>query len=384
MSRVGIVTYDFYPSYGGQGRHTYELWRRLHESLGDDLRVYSPSQTDLPGHTAVAPLASRFGHQFGFSLAASMSLSRWAERDGIDLFHFNGGPGGVLLVRPSPVRYLYTAHHTYAQQSRLVPGQDWKNRLTGVEAHGYRNAEFVTADTESTARSVIDELGVAPSKVAVLPSGVDSSRFQPVEIGKLPESALFVGRLDGRKGFAFLLQAWRLVVAKRPAARLYVIGEGPLRKQAEREIAKQGLGGTVAFLGRVSEERLVEWYNAVTCVVVPSVFEGFGLTALEAVFCGTPVVATNSEGLRDVVVDGKDGRLAPYGDAPAFAEALTEALIGRGRLPPSRIKAAQAQYDWSVVAPRFLDVYERLLTGREPVADVAPPPASQPRRRKAA
>jgi glycosyltransferase involved in cell wall biosynthesis len=373
MSKVAIVSYDFFPSRGGQGRHAYGLWRHLRESLGADVHVFSPSPVRLSDHTAVAPAIGRFGRELAFSLAASLSLSRWADRHSIDLFHFNGGPGGVFLLRPSPVRYLYSAHHTYAQEARLVAGQDWKSHLVRLEANGYLDADLVAADSRSTARSVVEELGVPAARVEVVPSGIDGGRFRPRQARKLKDAALFVGRLDDRKGLPFLLTAWRRVLEKVPGARLYVIGEGPLRRRAERQIVRDDMGGTVAFLGRVSEDRLIEWYNAVSCVVTPSALEGFGRTALESVFCGTPVVATDCEGLRDVLEDGEDGRLAPCGDEYTFSEAICEVFAGKGRLPAPRVKTVRSLYDWSVVAPRFQALYDRILSSKTAAAGPASP-----------
>jgi len=102
---------------------------------------------------------------------------------------------------------------------------------------------------------------------------------------------------------------------------------------------------------------MATWFNQAACVAVPSIFEGFGLAAVEAIACGTPVVATDSEGLRDVVVEGVDGRLAPYGDAEAFAEALIEVIARRDRLARDRVTEIHQQYSWDRVAALYHAFY---------------------------
>jgi len=210
--RVGIVSYDFYPARGGQGRFTRDLWDNLGQVADLELRVFSPATNSLAGHVRVGRLAS-LGRGPGFSLVPSWNLDRWGEEYAIDLFHLNGGPGGVLLLRRPHVPYVYTAHHTYAQQARLVPGQAWKCVLAHVEARGYREARAVAADTASTSASLTSELGVAPERVTVIPSGVNHREFRPRNVSRLKDSVLFVGRLDARKGLQFLLEAWTHVVA---------------------------------------------------------------------------------------------------------------------------------------------------------------------------
>jgi glycosyltransferase involved in cell wall biosynthesis len=359
LPRIGLVTFDFYPSIGGQGRHTYELWRHL-RALSVDIAVLSPRRNALAGHTRRGAFASGLARGIGFSIYAGATLRRWALESGVALLHLNGGPGGVLMLTPPAQPLLYTAHHTDAQQARL-PGQSWKAPLAALEGRGYRAARAVVADTPSTAASVANELRVAHSKVAVIPSGFDPARFRPLGLERTPDTALYVGRLDARKGFLFLLRAWREVVARRRTARLFVIGSGPLQRKADEYLASHGIADSVIFLGRQSEEELARWYNRVRVVAVPSVFEGFGLVALEAIGCGTRVVATDVDGLRDVIKRPEHGTLAPYGDKDAFAQALLSELTHPSALSAGTVADVSSSYSWPVIAARYARAYERAL-----------------------
>jgi glycosyltransferase involved in cell wall biosynthesis len=359
-ARVGIVSFDFFPSYGGQGRHTYDLWRHL-RALDVDVRVLSPRANQLPGHSRGGAFSLKAGQSLAFSVYASLAVSRWRRRNEIGLLHVNGGPGGVILLNQPDTRLVYTAHHTYAQQARNVPGQTWKQHLARLQARAYRHADVVTADTPSTAESLRDELGLDDSRVRVVASGFDADVFKRVKTSAIEGSALYVGRLDSRKGFDFLIDAWIKVASRASRARLFVIGRGPLEASSRRRLDEEGVSDSVVFLDRQSEAELVSWYNRVSVVAVPSRFEGFGLTALESMACGTRVVATDTEGLRDVVINGADGRLVPFGDSEAMAFALLEELRAPSHIKPRRLREVRAQYAWPRVAPRFLQVYQEAI-----------------------
>ncbi len=359
--RLLIISYDFHPARGGQGRHTFELWRRLRQSGHFEVSVLSPTTNNLPSHVSAGKAMSRVGKGIGFSVYLASTLARWEERLRPDVIQLNGGPGGVLLLGRPHAPVVYTAHHTYAQQSRLVPGQRWKHVFVPLEARGYRLAKAVVADTPSTSRAVREDLGVHSDWLRVIPSGIDVSDFRPSDSPREPGAVLFVGRLDKRKGILFLLEAWSHVARERPDAHLYVIGDGPLREAARRFTIRAGLQRNVTLLGRVSQDELVGWYGRASAVAVPSVFEGLGLTAVEAMACGTPVVATDTDGLRDVVEDGLDGRLAPYGEPNAFADALLQVLATGAGLSRERVERVRATYDWSKLARDYAALYETVL-----------------------
>lgn len=356
MRRVGIVTFDFYPIIGGQGRHTFELWRRLSEDGELDLHVFSPSTNSLPGHHRVFPQTLRFGRHLLLSVLARAALRRWQRRYALDIVHVNGGPGGLLLLGGLGRGGIYTVHHTYFQQSRLVPGQAWKRLFVPLEKRAYSSASHVTADSPSTAEALV-AMGLQ-TKPTVVPSGVDLGVFRLLGLERLPGSVLFVGRLDGRKGIMLLARAFPHLLAAVPDARLYVIGNGPLRSAVEAFLDGKG-GERVTFLGRVPEEELVRWYNRAEVVVVPSAFEGFGLSVIEAQACGAVVVGTDRDGIRDLIGDGETGRLVPCGDERALAAAVASVLRDGERAAAIRRRSLdQARlYDWNLVAQRWRDIY---------------------------
>jgi glycosyltransferase involved in cell wall biosynthesis len=215
----------------------------------------------------------------------------------------------------------------------------------------------VTGDCPSTTDALRNELGIAAA--FTVPSGVDTQRFRPLADERIPQSMLFVGRLDARKGIEHVVRAMPLLLERASAARLYVIGAGPMQPKLRAIARDGGYEDQVVFLGRVSNEELVRWYNRASLVVVPSAFEGFGLAVLEAQACGAPVLATATEGLRDLIEDRVNGRLAPFGQPDELARVAAELLrdeAQRRALAEAGLLQAQA-YDWDLVADRWREVY---------------------------
>ena len=354
-TRVGIVTYDFYPFIGGQGRHTLELWRRLKDDPALELHVFSPARNRLPRHHRQADALGRWGRHLSFSLVAGLRMQAWRRLYGIDLFHLNGGPGGVMLLGRPSAPVLYTVHHTYAQQASLVPGQRWKWLLSALERPCYRRATRLVADSPSTARSLVQDLGIASPRVSVIPSGVDTRLFRRLPVPRQPGCLLYVGRFDDRKGVRFLMESLPAILRLAPQAHLSLIGSGPLQGELESLVVSLGVGRHITFLGSVSNQELARWYNRAVVVVVPSRFEGFGLTALEALACGTPVVATNVDGLRDLPLG--NGALVPFGDEGALAAAVARFADGRAVAGRGGTTGVREAYGWDGVASRYREVY---------------------------
>ena len=351
--RVILVTYD-YKETGGQGRFSRGLVSALRDR-NVEIEVISPETADSD---RVLKAAARFGKNAGFSFPVNLRLRSLLESRGADLVHVNGGPGGVFVPLRQPVPVVYTAHHTYAQQARLVGGQGWKRLLAYAEEFSYRRATSIAADTQSTADSLIREYRLSPKKVNLIPCGLDFETFQPTKGKKIPGSCLFVGRFDSRKGLPHLLEAWAMVVKTQPGSRLSVIGDGPESSAALKRIAQLGIQDSVRFLGRVSTEELVRLYSEAQCVAVPSVFEGFGLAALEALACGTRVVARNVEGLRDVVNRPELGSLVAADDSIAFAEAIVKEFDEPQSVDGETRAWLAEQYGWQQIAARYVSLYE--------------------------
>jgi D-inositol-3-phosphate glycosyltransferase len=226
-------------------------------------------------------------------------------------------------------------------------------------------------------------------KVTVIPPGVDLSRFYPIPsdeaksfIGVPPgdHMLLFVGRIEPLKGLDVLLEAIGRYCKQRehglsPHLFLAIIGGEPeaspenmttemTRLQTLRE--QYGITDVVTFLGKRSQDTLPYYYSAADAVVVPSHYESFGMVALEAMACGTPVVASQVGGLAFLVQDGETGFTVPVGDPDALCGRL-KALISdsavRRRMGEQAAAFAQ-EYGWEKIAGRVSQLYEELFSLR--------------------
>jgi len=179
---------------------------------------------------------------------------------------------------------------------------------------------------------------------------------------RAPDRLLFVGRLSAQKGLAVLLRALPDV---EPAVSLDVIGEGPDGDSLRRLAAGVGIAARVRWHGTLPQSRLAEFYRTATALVVPSVDEGLGLVAVEAHLCEAPVVAFDSEGLRDVVADGETGLLVPKVDAAALGAALNRLLRRADRgatLGVEGRRRALERFAPDAVARRYLGIYRDAIS----------------------
>ena len=367
MKNIGIFTHDLYPfKPWGQGRYVHDLARRLRCCVDAKVFIFSPSEgIDDPCHVQIFQGSHRsLGKNTSYSFKVGLVVENLVRRYDLGLVHYQGGPGGLFLTRRLSVPVVYTAHHTYYQQSSYIPGQRWKKIFFHLEKLGYGRADRIVCVSPSTRKVLVEKYHVEERACSVVANGVDGTRFFDSHSERIRKSLLFIGRLEARKGIDFLMKAMPLVKARCPEARLFIVGEGNLRAWVERTIREQGLQGNVTMLGVLPDELVPRWYNRVEVVVVPSIFEGFGLNAAEAMACGTPVIATDVDGLRDVVDHNVNGRLVEYGNVHELSEALAFLLQNeqeRRRLAENGVlKAAQA-FEWERAARQTALIYNALL-----------------------
>jgi D-inositol-3-phosphate glycosyltransferase len=222
-----------------------------------------------------------------------------------------------------------------------------------------------------------------PLKVKIIPPGVDTSHFYPIPadearqfIGLAPDDRmiLFVGRIEPLKGVATLIQAVACLALKnlKEPVHLAVIGgdlESITEEMSDEMVRLQRLcdeltvGKMVVYLGKRVQDTLPYYYSAAEVVVMPSHYESFGMVALEAMACGTPVIASQVGGLAFLVQDGVTGYTVPAEDHIALCEKLT-GLLGEESLRQQmgRNAAEYAQnYDWGKIAKQIVGVYTELI-----------------------
>lgn len=299
-----------------------------------------------------------------------------ARRDGdFDLLHIHDWLSasaarslGDLLRIPLAV----TVHDTVRgrNQGRLSDEEDYVARM---EEWICRHADAVLANSRFIRRELIEAYGVPEDKLSVVGCGVNPAAFESDADPRLFKSVLcppdaplvaFVGRLTQPKGPHLLLEAAPHVLRLQPEARFIFAGDGKMRQALEGRAAELGLQDRARFVGHLRGKVLATFYRAADMVVVPSLYEPFGMVALEAMVCGTPVIASQTGGLREIMANGDCALPAPPNDATTLARAILHLLHNPERgaqLAQRGREVATERYQWRDVAHRTLRVYEQVV-----------------------
>ena len=424
--KVCLLAYRGNPHAGGQGVYLYHLTRALAEQghavdvlvgppypqelsrwatvhrlpnlnlWGRYGRAVLPAQRPLrllaPGHLLDYALTRLriFPEPLTFSLRALLRLAGLLRTRRFDLLHDVQTLGyGMLAMRAFGLPLVTTVHHPLTIDRREAFARDrtfeelyhtavfFPVTMQGIVI---RRVQRVITASAAGKQAIAADFRVPPERIAVVPGGLDTRFFRNPGRGSRREtSLLFVGNTDdGKKGARFLLRALALLPA---AVTLRIVDEPyPLKKLAFGEAQRLGVAERVHFLGKLGAEALREEYCRCTLLVQPSLYEGFGLPAAEALACETPVVAT-AVGAVPEVVTPEAGVLVPPAEPAALAAAIQALLDDPARrrtLGEAGAARMRAQFDWSITAARTAAVYRDVLAGG-PLADRPPvpqPPAS--------
>ncbi len=286
----------------------------------------------------------------------------------------------------APIVHMF---HTLGRMKNLVarsPQEMEPPRRIEVEEEVARFADRLIAATPVEEEQLRELYGADPARIRVIPPGVDLERFHPIpkerakdEVGldRTCRSILYVGRIEPLKGIDTLLRAISLIKQRTPGLTcgmcVPIIGGNPERVQDNDEMARLqalrkelGIEDVVVFLGAQDQDRLQYDYAAAEVVVMPSDYESFGMVALEAMACGTPVIASDVGGLAYLVRHGRTGYRVPARDAEALAARITRLLTDEGlrRRMGQRAACWAEGYAWPLIADRILAVYGELLDMR--------------------
>jgi D-inositol-3-phosphate glycosyltransferase len=324
--------------------------------------------------------------------AFAEGIKRFAAEKGIhyDLIHSHYWMSGVAaegLKAEWGVPVLQMFHTLGLMKNRIAQTPEEKEgdyRING-ERQAIQTADRIIAATQAEEAQLEFLYGMTDNKVTVIPPGVDVSRFYPIPddeakeaIGHhgCPRLLLFVGRIEPLKGIDTLIRALALVresgILEKQCFSLAIIGGDP-EAPADNMTAEMArlqalcvelnLEDLVVFLGKRDQATLPYYYSAADILVMPSHYESFGMVALEAMACGTPVVASQVGGLAFLVQDGVTGFVVPGGDVPALAKTLTQ-LIQQPELRQRLGRQAAAYagwYSWDKIAARVEAVYAELI-----------------------
>ena len=410
--RIAWLVYRGNPHCGGQGVYTRYLAREVTE-LGHHVEVLAGQpwpELDDPGQLVKVPgldlyrpgdpfrvpwpweyrddidlrefaimCGAGFPEPWAFSLRARRILA--ARRNDFDLIHDNQCLGtGLLGMIDDGWPVCATLHHpiTVDRDLELEHATTRYKRATLRRWYSFLNMQMKVAReiprlvtvSESSRRDIIAQMHVPDDRLHIVPVGVDQEIFRP-----MPDVARVRGRLMTTasadvpmKGLTPLLEGLAKLRVERPDAHLVVIGRQKDKSSIPALIERLGLAGAVEFVSGVPQERIVELYAEAEIAVVPSLYEGFSLPAIEAMACGVPLVATTGGALPEVVgPDGVSARTVAPNDPSALAGAILELLEDpeqRARIGASGRGRVLERFTWRASAVGMIENWEALLEER--------------------
>lgn len=357
---VGIFTYDFYPIFGGQGRHVYELYKQsLITQSKFQISIFSPSSNNLPKHFQLFPKSkSSLVKNLNFSILLNMYINKIIKKYELDLIHFQGGPGGIFLFNKVNKPVIYTSHHTYWQQFKYIKSQKWKYYFYLLEKRGYQFSNRIICVSKDTRKIINDKYNIGKSKTTYIPNGINLELCPLNKRLNNNRNILYVGRIDKRKGVDFLINTMKIL--NQFNIKLHIIGEGKDRSRLENLCLKNNLN--VNFYGYLTEDEKKKIYEKISIQIVPSIFEGFGISVLEGMANKKAIVATDSDGIRTIIKNNYSGMLVKYGDEQELSKIILD-LIENEKLQQRLVNNAYSElnkYNWHSIYINTLKVYESL------------------------
>lgn len=355
-----------HPEAGGAEIFLNEIFQRV-AARGHRITLLCAGYKGAPPEDRIGNIRIlRAGNKVTANFVEAFAAVKLARREPVDLFVENICKLPFLLpaLTKTPVLsiVLHLFGHTVFQEANFAfASYVWlyEKLIPPV----YRGRPFVTI-SESTAEDLIRR-GVRASSMDVVHIGLDLVRYDRVhEIPRSEQPLLvYVGRFKRYKGIDTVIRAFAKVRERVPDARLVLVGKGDDLPRLKALAGSLGLGSAASFEGFVSEEEKLRWLRRAHALVYPSPREGWGISTTEAAACGTPVLASDSEGLREAVRHGSTGYLVPHRDADAWTARMIEVLTDpalREKLGAAGAKWAR-NFDWNIEGEKMADIVEDVV-----------------------
>lgn len=352
-------------AFGGGERHLADLARGL-DARGHEIFVALAEGSPLRERLSFLPESNVFTLPLrnALDLRGALGLLRLAREKEVDIVHAH-------VARDYTLAAFATRRHARA---RLVITRHVLFPLSRVHRLALSNVSRVVAVSHAVARALRAQKIFDEGKIRVVENGVDLTRFSRPR-GGFKKAELYdkdarlrvgiVGEVSPIKGHVeFLHAAARVAEVMGGGVEFVVVGDdlergGAYRERVGETVESSGLSGRVRFLGRLDEEEMPRLFASLDLLVSASRSEAFGLAMVEALACGVPVVATATEGAREVVEDGADGLLVPVGDVHALADAIVSLLRDEPRRRAFGERAAGATRERFDIA-RTVEATERV------------------------
>ena len=317
-------------------------------------------------------ISKGFPEPFSFTLRTYLYLRSRLRRGDFDLVHDNQSLGYGLLFLRRWVPVTATVHHPMhidraacLKQARSAREIIKLKRFYGfinMQNRVIRRLDGLVTVSKAAREANASSFHIPEESIRVIYNGVDTTIFRPLKRKRVANRLLLVTNTEDRKkGVLYLFQAMTILP---PEVKLTVVDTVKERNYGSVLRKEMGLEDRITFTGRLSTADLVEQYNTACIVVVPSVYEGFGLPAAEASACAAPVIASSGGALPEVVADGETGILVPPMDPEALAEAIKKLLADpdlRNEMGKKGRERVQRLFTWGKAAEEHTDYFLEVI-----------------------
>lgn len=403
--RIALLGYRSQPYGGGQGIYLKYLSKALVEAghsvdvisgppyphLDPRVRLIELPSLDLfengllslrPRHLKsltniiewLSKLTGGFAEPYTFGRRAVKYLRQHGHN--YDLIHDNQSLSyGMLEIQEMGLPLVTTLHHPITSDLRIAlnAARNWYERLLIRRWHSFLNMQKkvvrqlrnIVTVSECSRQDIARDFGLQPAGISLVHNGIDTDVFKPMpDVVRNPLRLMTTCSADAPlKGLRYLLRAYTRLLEDYPELELLVVGKPKSGGKTEKLVQSLGIADRVQFVSGISTEQMVRYYAEAAIAVIPSVYEGFGLPAGEAMACGVPVVSTDGGALPEVVGDA--GVLVPTKDVGALVAAMGTLLRDpqrRAALGAAAQQRIEEQFCWHVCARQMTEYYRQVMS----------------------
>lgn len=384
MKRILMLAWEYPPRIiGGLARVVYFLSREMVKNGcevhvitadGDGLPAYEIDEAGVHVHRVETlswpnPGFVVWDSRLNFAtLKEAIGLDR---KEPFDIVHAHDWlvADAALLLKELGLPLISTIHATeFGRGIDSVDGH-YIDRIDRELVHGSMK---VIVNSRHMLDEVSEHFQLSRDNITVIPNGIDPDKVKRIPAGEFLKKkyqvdgpvVLFVGRLVREKGVQVLLKAAPRILKRHPNVRFIIAGSGYFRDELESLSDSLGVSQHVTFFGQANDNDLTELYSLASVLAIPSLYEPFGIVALEGMACGLPVVASDAGGLADIFDSGHDGILTQTGNASSLAGGILNVLGNpsiSARLGKAARKKVLSSYTWEAISERTLAEYESAL-----------------------
>ena len=384
---MGTLTWEFPPRVvGGIARHCEGLAKAMVKQ-GHDVHLFtldfpgSPPYEEMDG-IKVYRASTELGHPnfltwvllFNHFLAKRMAdVSQSVDFDVIHVHDWLAAFSGISFKHYMKKPMVLTVHSTEVGRAQGLSSPD-SFSINGIEWWATYEADRVIVCSQSMKNEICGHFNLPLDKVDVIPNAIDPTKYQTsvdrgavrqrYGVGYGEKLILCVGRLVPQKGIEYFIRAIPHIAKRYPEAKFIIVGEGWSRDILEAEARASGQGRKIQFTGFASDKEVIDLMTSADVLVVPSVYEPFGIVALEGMTTGVPVVASQVGGLSEVIEHDRTGLFVYPRSPESIAWGIDRILSDPDHakwLTENAKDILNKDYSWEAVAMKTVDVYRKVV-----------------------